>query len=93
MKNAYKILFIREASNYFQLGPQTLYCLAEAGKVPAKKVDNAWCFKKEDLCRWIVDSAFDRRTPKDRRQRIVNTPFHDKRLGKDRRIKGRGSDA
>ncbi|MBW2144829.1 MAG: helix-turn-helix domain-containing protein [Deltaproteobacteria bacterium] len=63
-----ELLSIREASDYFQVGPYTFYRLAKAGKVPAKLVDNAWRFKKEDLCTWIAGSPYDRRIRKERRQ-------------------------
>ena len=83
-----ELLSIREASDYFQVGPYTLYRLAKAGKVRGKLVDNAWRFKKKDLCTWIACSPYDRRFRKERRQCDVGIFSHDKRCGKDRRLKG-----
>ena len=79
-----KLLSIREASDYFQIGPYTLYYLAKAGKIPAKLVDNAWRFKKKDICIWIAGSPYDRRIQKDPKQCDVISLSHDKRCGKFR---------
>ncbi len=84
-----ELLSIREASDYFQVGPYTFYHLAKTGKIPAILVDNAWRFKKKDLCTWIAGSPYDRRIRKDRRQCDVGIRSRDRRCGKDRRLKAR----
>ena len=82
-----ELLSIREASEQFQVGPYTLYRLAESGKIPTRLVDNAWRFKKEDLYTWIAGSPYDRRIRKERRQCDAGILAYDRRCGKDRRLK------
>ena len=87
MNTVDELLSIREASDYFQVGAYTFYRLAKAGKIPAKKVDNAWRFAKKDLCTWIACSPYDRRIRENRRHGDVSMLSHDGRCGKDRRLK------
>ncbi len=48
-----EILTIEEAAQYLQIGKRSLYRLANAGRIPAKKVLNKWRFDKESLKTWV----------------------------------------
>ena len=48
-----EILTIEEAAQYLQIGKRSLYRLANAGRIPAKKVLNKWRFDKESLKAWV----------------------------------------
>ena len=51
----HEILTIEEAAEYLQLGKRSVYKLAKAGEIPAKKVLNKWRFVKEELRQWVKD--------------------------------------
>jgi len=48
-----EILTIEEAAAYLQIGKRSLYRMANAGTIPAKKVLNKWRFDRETLKSWI----------------------------------------
>ena len=48
-----EILTIEEAIQFSKLGKTTLYRLARAGKVPARKIGREWQFVKSQLIEWI----------------------------------------
>ena len=50
----HEILTIEEAAEYLQLGKRSVYKLAKAGEIPAKKVLNKWRFVKEELRQWVI---------------------------------------
>ena len=51
-----QILTIDEAADFLQIGKRSVYKLAKAGKMPAKKVLNKWRFEKESLRQWVGQS-------------------------------------
>ena len=42
-----------EAAKYLSIGRTKLYALAQAGKIPAQKIDKQWRFKTTDLDSWL----------------------------------------
>ena len=48
------IMDIKEVSNYLKIKEQTVYRLAQQGKIPAIKIGGQWKVKKEHL-----DKMFD----------------------------------
>jgi len=48
------IMDIKEVSSYLKIKEQTVYRLAQQGKIPALKIGGQWKIKKEHL-----DSMFD----------------------------------
>lgn len=42
-----------EAAKYLSIGRTKLYALAQAGKIPARKIDKQWRFKTTDLDSWL----------------------------------------
>ncbi|MCD6205194.1 MAG: helix-turn-helix domain-containing protein [Candidatus Marinimicrobia bacterium] len=48
------IMDIKEVSNYLKIKEQTVYRLAQQGKIPALKIGGQWKIKKEH-----IDSMFD----------------------------------
>ena len=50
-----EILTITEAAKLLKLGVRSVYKLAQAKKIPAKKVLNKWRFEKTALIDWVAD--------------------------------------
>jgi excisionase family DNA binding protein len=48
-----KLLILEEVVDYLHLSKDTVYRLANAGKLPACKVENQWRFRKEDVDQWL----------------------------------------
>ncbi len=48
-------LTVEEVAKRFEVGPTTLYRLAQAGKLPGFKVGGQWRFAEEALERWVAD--------------------------------------
>lgn len=47
------LMTIDEVATYLRLSKDTVYRMAQAGKVPASKVGTQWRFRKEDVDRWL----------------------------------------
>jgi len=52
-----EILTIEEAAELMRIGSRSMYKLAMAKKIPAKKVLNKWRFVREDLINWVSDGG------------------------------------
>ena len=50
-----EILTITEAAKLLKLGTRSVYKLAQAQKIPGKKVLNKWRFEKSALIKWVAD--------------------------------------
>ena len=48
------IMTVKEAAEYLQLYPGTVYRLAGEGKLPCRKVGGAWRFSRRGLETWIA---------------------------------------
>ena len=49
------VMTIDELARYLKLSKSTLYKLAQAGRVPGKKVGKHWRFRKDAIDRWLKD--------------------------------------
>ena len=57
---------LQQAANFLGVHRNTLYKLAQQGKIPAAKVGNQWRFEQEGLTVWIgtqMRESVKRRTP------------------------------
>ena len=52
-----EILKIEEAAALLKLGKRSIYKLAVAKKIPAKKVLNKWRFVRKELIQWVSDGG------------------------------------
>jgi excisionase family DNA binding protein len=52
-----RILTLKEAAAYLQIGIPTIYRLAQAGRIPASKVGGQWRFRREVLDAWMDAQA------------------------------------
>lgn len=48
-----QISTLKVVAAYLKLAEKTAYRLASEGKLPGFKVGGSWCFKKDDLEKWI----------------------------------------
>jgi excisionase family DNA binding protein len=48
-----KLLTLEEVADYLRLSKDTVYRLANTGKLPASKVGHQWRFRKEDVDQWL----------------------------------------
>lgn len=53
-RNLHPVMTLREAARYLRLQIAELESLAEAGVIPAFKVDNKWRFLKAALDEWML---------------------------------------
>jgi excisionase family DNA binding protein len=53
-RNLHPVMTLREAARYLRLHMAELESLAEAGVIPAFKVDNKWRFLKAALDEWML---------------------------------------
>ncbi len=44
---------IEETAEYLQVSRDSIYRLAQKGKIPASKIGNLWRFKKEEIDEWM----------------------------------------
>jgi excisionase family DNA binding protein len=54
MEDKRKLLTLREVADYLRLNPQTVYRLAQQGKLPASKVGGTWRFDRDRVDEWIA---------------------------------------
>lgn len=52
-----QLLTAEEAAKYLRLHVKSVYRLARAGKIPARKVGGSWRFHRLALERWLVRRA------------------------------------
>ena len=50
------LMTLEEVAGYFRLSKDTVYRMAQAGKIPAFKAGNQWRFRKEDMDAWIEEN-------------------------------------
>lgn len=48
-----KLMTLEEVADYLRLSKDTVYRMANSGKIPASKVGNQWRFRKEDVDQWL----------------------------------------
>ena len=48
-----EILTVKEAAEYLRMAPRAVYKLAQAGKIPAKKLASKWLFSRAALARMV----------------------------------------
>ena len=53
------LLKAAEAANYLRLHVKSLYRLAKAGKIPARKVGGQWRFHRDLLNDWLKNPSAD----------------------------------
>lgn len=61
------VMTIPEVSEYLKLADSTVYRLAQAGKLPARKVGGVWRFSRKGLEEWLrqfpAEVVLDEDTP------------------------------
>jgi excisionase family DNA binding protein len=50
------VMKIGELAEYLKLPKQTVYKLAQVGKVPGRKVGRQWRFHKDAIDRWLSEN-------------------------------------
>jgi len=45
---------LQEVAAYLKMSPQTVYRMAQQGKIPALKVQNRWRFRRSDIESWLT---------------------------------------
>ena len=48
-----KLMTLEEVAEYLRLSKDTVYRMANMGKLPASKVGSQWRFRKEDVDQWL----------------------------------------
>jgi len=48
-----KLITLEEVADYLRLSKDTVYRMANTGKIPASKAGNQWRFRKEDIDQWL----------------------------------------
>ena len=48
-----KWMTLEETAEYLQVSKDSIYRLAQNGKIPASKIGNLWRFKKEEIDVWM----------------------------------------
>jgi len=56
-----KLLTLEEVADYLRLSKDTVYRLANTGKIPASKVGSQWRFRREDVDQWLEKNKNVRR--------------------------------
>lgn len=49
-----EVMDIRQAAEYLQISPDTLYKYAIAGDIPAFKLGNRWRFRRSRIDEWMA---------------------------------------
>ena len=57
MEEVREVMDIRQAADYLQLSPDTIYKYAGDALIPAFKFGNRWRFKKSLLDKWMDERA------------------------------------
>jgi len=47
---------LEEVADFLRLSKDTVYRMANTGKIPASKVGNQWRFRKGDVEQWIEEN-------------------------------------
>ena len=55
-KNQSRVLKLKQAAEVLQCHPKTLRLMAQAGKIPARRVGKLWRFSADRLREWIEAS-------------------------------------
>ena len=48
-----RLMTLEEVTEYLRLSKDTVYRMANTGKLPASKVGSQWRFRKEDVDQWL----------------------------------------
>jgi excisionase family DNA binding protein len=48
-----KWMTLEETAKYLQVSKDSIYRLAQKGKIPASKIGNLWRFKKDEIDDWM----------------------------------------
>jgi excisionase family DNA binding protein len=49
-----ELMTIQDLAAYLKMSPQTLYRMAQQGRIPAFKVQNRWRFRWSDIESWLI---------------------------------------
>lgn len=47
------LMTLEEVATYLRLSKDTVYRMAQTGKIPASKVGNQWRFRREEVDAWL----------------------------------------
>jgi excisionase family DNA binding protein len=50
------LLTIDEVAKFLSLSRDTVYRMAQTGKIPASKVGTQWRFNKEEILKWLEEN-------------------------------------
>lgn len=50
------LMTIEEVAAYLRLSKDTVYRMAQAGKIPASKVGTQWRFRQNDVDAWLEEN-------------------------------------
>jgi len=48
-----ELITIQDVAAYLKMSPQTIYRMAQQGRIPAIKVQNRWRFRRSDIESWL----------------------------------------
>jgi len=48
-----ELITIQDVAAYLKMSPQTIYRMAQQGRIPAMKVQNRWRFRRGDIESWL----------------------------------------
>src|SRR5207248_6449784 len=51
---------VRQVAQYLSVNERTVYCMPDAGKLPAFKVADAWRFLRDDIYDWVMQKQRQR---------------------------------
>ncbi len=54
-----ELMTIQDIATYLKMSPQTIYRMAQQGKIPALKVRNRWRFRRGDIEAWLTSESND----------------------------------
>jgi len=54
-----ELMTIQDIATYLKMSPQTIYRMAQQGKIPALKVRNRWRFRRGDIEAWLMSENND----------------------------------
>lgn len=54
---SFQIMTVKDTSEYLRLAISTVYKLANAGKLPARKIGGSWRFSRHALDEWFSEPS------------------------------------
>ncbi len=49
-----ELMTLQEVATYLKMSPQTIYRMAQQGRIPALKVQSRWRFRRSDIESWLA---------------------------------------